>query len=58
MAERTTRYLGLDVHKATIAVAVAEDSGAPVLFGTIVNEPKAVRKMVSRLGRDARLVDP
>jgi len=48
--------LGLDVHKATIAVAVAEDSGAPVLFGTIVNEPKAVRKMVSRLGRDARLV--
>jgi transposase len=56
MAERTTRYLGLDVHKATIAVAVAEASGVPVLFGTIANQPSEVRKVVARLGRDARLV--
>jgi transposase len=56
MTERTTRYLGLDVHKATIAVAVAEASGPPTLFGTIANEPSEVRKVVARLGRDARLM--
>ena len=56
MTERTTRFLGLDVHKATIAVAVAEASGAPSLFGTIANEPSEVRKTVVRLARGARLV--
>lgn len=56
MAERTARYLGLDVHKATIAVAVAEANGAPVLFGTIADEPGEVRKAVARLGQGARLV--
>ena len=34
MSEGTTRYLGLDVHKATITVAVAEESGPPAVFGT------------------------
>jgi len=56
MTERTTRFLGLDVHKATITVAVAEQSGAPTLFGTIANEPGEVRKTVARLGRGVRLV--
>ena len=55
MSERTTRFLGLDVHKATIAVAIAEESGPPVLYGTISNDPGAVRKvmrLVDRLGFD------
>ena len=56
MSERTTRFLGLDVHKATIAVAIAEESGPPVLYGTISNDPGAVRKLVNQLGREARLV--
>jgi transposase len=56
MSERTTRYLGLDVHKATIAVAVAEVSEAPVLYGTIANDPGAVRKLFNQLGREAKLV--
>ena len=56
MSEGTTRYLGLDVHKATITVAVAEESGPPTLFGTIANEVGAVRKLVRQLGREARLV--
>jgi transposase len=56
MNERTTRFLGLDVHKATIAVAVAEPSGPPVLYGTIANDPGAVRKLVNQLGRGANLV--
>jgi transposase len=50
------RYVGLDVHRATISVAVAESEGAPVSYGTIANEPAAVRKMMTRLGgADRRL---
>jgi transposase len=56
MNERTTRFLGLDVHKATIAVAVAEPSGPPALYGTIANDPGAVRKLVKQLGRETTLV--
>ncbi len=57
MVERTTRYLGLDVSKATIAVAVAEAAGQPELYGQIVNDPSAVRKLVGRVGgRGFRLV--
>lgn len=44
------RYLGLDVHKATIAVAVADTDQPPVSYGTIPNDPDAVRKLVRRLG--------
>jgi len=46
----------LDVHKATITVAVAEESGLPTVYGTIANEPAAVRKLVRQLGREVRLV--
>jgi transposase len=50
MDERT-RFLGLDAHKATIAVAVAEETGAPEVHGTIPNDPSSVRALVRRLGR-------
>lgn len=56
MSESTTRFLGLDVHKATITVAVAEGSGTPALYGTIANDPSAVRKLVKQLAREAPLV--
>lgn len=45
-----TRYVGLDAHKATIAVAVA-DRDRPEWYGTIVNTPDAVRKLVNTLSR-------
>jgi len=48
MSERT-RYLGLDSHKETIAVAVADDA-APEDLGVIPNNPTAVRKLVARVG--------
>ena len=48
MSERT-RFVGLDVHMATIAVAVAEEDGAVEEFGTIVNEPSAIGKLVTKL---------
>jgi transposase len=56
MKEVTTRYLGLDVHKATISIAVADEGVAPVLFGTIANDPTAVRKAASQLKRGGKLV--
>ena len=55
MTELSVRYLGLDVHKDTIAVAVAEASGAPEKYGTIDNEPKAVRRLVDKLGQGRQL---
>jgi len=51
MTERT-RFVGLDVHKQTIAIAVAEEGEQPHSFGTIANQPAALRRLVSELGRD------
>src|SRR5260370_14190693 len=51
MKEITTRYVGMDVHKATITVAVADDGASPVVFGTIANDPASVRKLVGQLER-------
>jgi transposase len=49
MSERT-RFVGLDVHKATIAVAVAEAIGGdPEDHRSIANDPSAVRKLMARL---------
>lgn len=56
MSQRT-RFLGLDVHAKTIAVAVADAAGQPEDYGAIANDPGAVRKLVLRLGGDGvRLV--
>ena len=43
-------YVGLDVHKDTIAVAVAEPGrGEPVYRGEIANRPKSVEKLLAKL---------
>jgi transposase len=51
------KYVGLDVHKATIAVAVADEGRGEVRkYGTIRNSPEAVLKLVRQLGSAERLV--
>jgi transposase len=45
------RFVGLDVHAGTMAVAVAEGGGAEVRsFGTIPNRPESVRKLIGKRG--------
>lgn len=53
--EQDTRFVGLDVHAATIAVAVAEANGDVRTLGTIPNRPEAVRRLVNKLGARERL---
>ena len=47
---KTIRFVGLDVHAETIAVAVAEPSGEVRSLGVVPNRPEAVRKLVRKLG--------
>jgi transposase len=44
------RFLGLDVHAETIAVAIAEPDGAVRSLGTIANRAESIRKLVKKLG--------
>jgi transposase len=45
-----SKYVGLDVHKETIAVSVAEANGGEVRFlGEVANTPEAVAKLVKQL---------
>jgi transposase len=49
------RFVGLDVHADTIAVAVAEESGEVRSLGIIPNRPESVRKMIGKLGPVSKL---
>ena len=44
------RFLGLDVHANTIAVAIAEPNGEIRSVGTIPNRFESVRKLVQKVG--------
>ena len=44
------KYIGLDVHKETIAVSVAEANGGEVRYvGEIANTPEAIEKLIKQL---------
>lgn len=49
------RYVGLDVHAKTIAVAVAEPDGSVREMGVIPNRREAVRRLVKKLGPKEKL---
>jgi transposase len=53
--EKDSRFVGLDVHADTIAVAVAEPDGEVRALGTIPNTPDAIRRLVKKLGAPERL---
>ncbi|MGC2209700.1 MAG: hypothetical protein WA532_06265 [Candidatus Korobacteraceae bacterium] len=48
--KKKIRFVGLDVHAETIAVAVAEPNGEVRSLGTISNREESVRKLVNKLG--------
>ena len=50
-----TTFLGLDVHAATIAVAMLEDGQEKPEIHEIVNEPAAIRKTIKRLAKGRSL---
>jgi transposase len=47
---KKVRFLGLDVHAETIAVAIAEPEGEVRSLGIIPNREEAIRKLVKKLG--------
>ena len=50
-----TRFVGFDIHKERISIAVAESgrSGVVEYLGEIANDPDAIGKLCDRLGRSA-----
>ena len=49
------RFLGLDVHAETIAVAVAEADGEIRSLGTMANREESIRKLIKKLGAPEHL---
>ena len=49
------RFIGLDVHAETIAVAVVEPNGEVRSLGTIPNRPESVRKLIKKIWPAAHL---
>jgi transposase len=49
------RFLGLDVHAETIAVALAEANGEIRSLGTIANREDSIRKFIKKLGSPEQL---
>ena len=49
------RFLGMDVHAETIAVAIAEPNGEVRSVGTIANREDSIRKFIKKLGSPEQL---
>jgi transposase len=47
---KNIRFVGLDVHAETVAVAVADSDGEVRSLGMIPNRPESIRRLVGKLG--------
>ena len=55
--EQYNKYVGLDVHKSTIAVAIAvAGRRSPVSWGIIENTPESLRRMMKKVCKDGEAV--
>ena len=52
---KNVRFVGLDVHAKTIAVAVAEVGGEVRNLGVIPNRPESVQRVIGKLGKPEQL---
>ena len=52
---KKVRFVGLDVHADTIAVAVAEPGGTVRSVGMIPHRPESIRKLMKQLGSPEQL---
>lgn len=53
---RNVRFVGLDVHAETIAVAVAEPNGEVRSLGVIPNRAESIGRLIRKLGEPEQLV--
>ena len=54
--EKFSKHVGLDVHKDTIAVAIAAEDSEVRFYGEIANNPTAIIKLVKLLSKEGELV--
>ncbi len=52
---KNLRFVGLDVHAQTLAVAVAEEGGEVRSLGVIPNEPQRLQGVLKKLGKPEQL---
>ena len=50
IAQKVTRFVGLDVHAETISVAIAETGEEVRYLGSISNRPESVSKLIKKIG--------
>jgi len=53
--KKIMRYVGMDVHAETMAIAVVDEAGTERDVGVIPNRPAALRKCLKKLGRPEEL---
>jgi transposase len=49
--KKCTTFIGMDVHKETISIAIAEGSEMPRYYGNIMNTSEAIAKLVKKVGK-------